>query len=98
MKLKDLEATKIVKMVMGDRGALKGEEELAMILKKRLTKKERQALHAKATGANMDETLTLLNADETRYEAIIAGAIKKMKNVSVHGEFFSTVLQTNRGA
>jgi hypothetical protein len=89
MKLKELEATKIVKMVLGDRGGLKGEEELALILKKRLTKKERQALNAKAMGTDIGETLTLLNADETRYEAIVTGAVKKIKNVSVHGEFYT---------
>lgn len=89
MKLKELEATKIVKMVMGERGALKGEEELAVILKKRLTKKEREALNAKVTNADMEETLTSLNADKARYEAIIAGAIKKIKNVTVHGEFYA---------
>jgi len=89
MKLKELEATKIVKMIMGERGTLKSEDELAAILKKRLTKKEREALNAKVTGADMAETLASLNADEARYEAIIAGAVKKIKNVTVHGEFYA---------
>ena len=89
MKLKELEATKIVLSVMGERGALKSEDELAVILKKRLTKKERQALNAKVTGVDINETLELLNADMERYEAIMAGAVKKIKNVTVHGEFYT---------
>jgi|GEM_PF-588929 hypothetical protein len=96
MKLKELEARKIILSVMGERGELKSEEELAVILKKRLTKKERQALNAKVTGADTAETLALLNADETRYEAIIAGAIKKIKNVTVHGEFYMTTLASKK--
>ena len=79
MKLQELEATKIILSIMGERGALKGEEELAVILKKRLTKKERQALNAKINEADINEA---------RYEAIIAGAIKKIKNVTVHNEFY----------
>ncbi len=90
MKLKELEARKIVVSIMGERGELKSEEELAMLLKKRLTKKERQALNAKVTGAPLLEILTSLNADEARYEAIIAGAAKKIKNESVHREFYLT--------
>jgi hypothetical protein len=88
MKLKELEARKIVVSIMGERGELKSEEELAMLLKKRLTKKERQALNAKVTGVDLAEILTMLNADEARYEAIIAGAAKKIKNESVHREFY----------
>ena len=89
MKLKELEATKIVKMVMGERGELKNEDELAIILKKRLTKKERQALNAKVTNMDNAEILALLNADSERFEKIVAGAIKKIKNESVHGEFYN---------
>jgi len=96
MKLKELEARKIILSVMGERGELKSEEELAVILKKRLTKKERQALNAKVTGADTAETLALLNADETRYEAIITGAVKKIKNVTVHGEFYTTTLASKK--
>jgi len=95
MKLKELEARKIIISVIGERGELKSEEELAILLKKRLTKKERQALNAKVTGADTAEILTLLNADETRYEAIIAGAAKKIKNESVHREFYHTAPRTN---
>jgi hypothetical protein len=98
MKLKELEARKIIISVMGERGELKSEEELAAVLKKRLTKKERQALNAKVTGADMAETFALLNVEETRYEAIIAGAIKKIKNESVHREFYHTAPRTNRDA
>jgi len=89
MKLKELEATKIVLMVMSDRGTLKSEDELAAILKKRLTKKERQALNAKVAGVDISETMALLNADEARCKAIIDGAIKKIKNVTVHGGFYT---------
>ena len=88
MKLVELEATKIILSVMGERGALKPESELAAILKKRLTKKERQALNDRVNKVDIKETLELLNADEQRYEEIILGAEKKIKNVTVHGEFY----------
>jgi len=40
MKLKELNAIQIIKMVLGDkREPIKSEEELAQILKKRMTKK-----------------------------------------------------------
>lgn len=92
MKLKELEAKKIVLSIMGERGELKSEEELAVILKKRLTKKERQALNAMVMETDTTKTLALLNADEARYEAIIAQAAKKIKNESVHREFYTTQL------
>ena len=70
MKLKELEAKKIVLSIMGERGELKSEEELAVILKKRLTKKERQALNAMVMETDTTKTLALLNADEARYEPV----------------------------
>ncbi len=88
MKLVELEATKIIISVMGVRGALKPEAELAAILKKRLTKKERQALNDRVNKVEIDETIKLLNSDMKRYEEIILGAEKKIKNVTVHGEFY----------
>lgn len=88
MKLKELKATDIIKSVMGDRGTMRSEEELAVILKKRLTKKERFALNAKISGADMKETLAAINADEARFETIVNTAIKKIKNESVHREFY----------
>lgn len=91
MRLKELEATKIVKSVMGERGELKSEEELALILKKRLTKKEMYAMNVKICDANKAEMLTKLNIDESRYEEIIASALKKIKNESVHREFYASI-------
>lgn len=88
MKLKELKAAEIITSIMGDRGMLKNEEELAVILKKRLTKKERFALNAKISGADMGETLSAINVDEARFEVIVNGAIKKIKNESVHKEFY----------
>ena len=88
MKLAELEATKIVLSVMGERGKLKPEDELATILKKRLTKKERQALNDRVNKVEVEETIKLLNSDMKRYEEIVAGAEKKLKNVTVHGEFY----------
>lgn len=89
MKIQDLEARKIIISVLGERGSLKSDDELAVALKKRLTKKERLALNAKVTNADMATTLEALNIDEARYEAIIAGAVKKMKNESVHKDFYA---------
>ena len=88
MKLEELKAREIIVFALGERGTLKSDDELGLILKKRLTKKERYALNAKVSGAELDETLKALNADNERYEAIIAGAIKKIKNESVHKQFY----------
>ena len=86
MKLNELEARKIIQMVMGDKRILtKSDEELALILKKRLTKKECEALNAQVSG-----TVDALEMSAERYEALIASAIKKNKNESVHGDFFYT--------
>lgn len=90
MKLKDLEATKIVKEVMGERDGLKDEELLASVLKKRLTKKERFAINAKVTNSPIDQTLEALNIDEKRYEEIVANVVKKIKNESLHKELYET--------
>ena len=88
MRLDDLEATKIIQFALGDDRALKSEAELAVLLKKRLTKKEREVLNDKIN--EVDETVTMerLHADKARYDALLAGALKKLKNVSVHGDFF----------
>ena len=88
MKLSDLEATKIITSVLGESKALKSEEELAELLKKRLTKKERQVLNDSVKGVDEETSMRTLNADKTRYDTLIAGAIKKLKNQSVHGDFF----------
>lgn len=88
MKLQDMEARKIIISVLGERGSLKSDDELATVLKKRLTKKERLALNAKATNADTAATMEALNVDETRFNEIIARAVKKIKNESVHKEFY----------
>ncbi len=88
MKSDELKAREIIVSVLGERGTLKSEDELSQILKKRLTKKERFALNAKVANADIQNTLEALNVDADRYEAIIAGAVKKMKNEGVHKEFY----------
>lgn len=89
MKLKELNAIQIIKMVLGDeREPVKSEEELAQLLKRRMTKKELQVLHAKVEGTDQEEVMSSLKIDATRYEALLRGATKKMKNESVHGDFF----------
>lgn len=86
MKLNELEARKIIQMVMGDKRILtKSDEELALILKKRLTKKECEAFNAQVNG-----TVDALGIEHERYLALIASATKKIKNESVHGDFFYT--------
>ncbi len=90
MKLKELSATKIVKMVMGERDGLRGEDELAMVLKKRLTKKERVALNSKAEGCvDLTSVLADLNVDQSRFDEIVANAVKKIKNESLHRELYN---------
>ncbi|MGE4398136.1 MAG: hypothetical protein AB7D29_01335 [Campylobacterales bacterium] len=88
MRLDELEATKIVLSVLGERGELKCEEELAVILKKRLTKKEMKAINAYVIGADKSETAAELNCDETRLSELVDSAKKKIKNESVHREFY----------
>ena len=91
MKLEALEARKIIMMVMGDKRALsKTDAELGLILKKRLTKKECAILNAEATKSDKNALMIDLKVDEARYEALKASAIKKMKNESVHGDFYYT--------
>lgn len=89
MNLKELEVTKIIKTVLGDKRALvKTEEELAKLFKKRFTKKEREILNAYVKDINQEKTMSNLKIDAQRYETMLAGAIKKIKNESVHGDFF----------
>lgn len=88
MKLKELEATKVVLSVLGERGVLKSEEELAIILKKRLTKKEMKAINAYTIGADKAETAEAMSVDEERLAGLVASAVKKIKNESVHREFY----------
>jgi DNA-directed RNA polymerase specialized sigma subunit len=89
MKLKELNAIKIIKMVLGDkRDPVKSEEELAQLLKKRMTKKELAVLHAKAENIDQKEIIASLKIDTSRYENLGRSAIKKLRNESVHGDFF----------
>lgn len=88
MKLEELKSRDIILFALGERGPLKSEDELSQILKKRLTKKERLALNLKISGIDTTEALDSLKVDNDRYEIIIAGAIKKMKNETMHKEFY----------
>ena len=89
MTLKELNAIKIIEMVLGDkRVPVKNEEELALLLKKRMTKKELEVLNAKVEGITQEDVMTSLNIDAARYETLVKSATKKLKNESVHGDFF----------
>lgn len=91
MKLNELEARKIIVMVMGEaRPLTKSDEELALLLKKRLTKKECEVLNAEVLGTDKETLMREQKIDAVRYDALKAGAIKKIKNESVHGDFFYT--------
>ncbi|WP_263832404.1 hypothetical protein [Sulfurospirillum oryzae] len=91
MKLNELEARKIILMVMGDKRPLtKSDEELALLLKKRLTKKECEVLNAEVSGKDKNATMGEQKIDVARYDALKASATKKIKNESVHGDFFYT--------
>lgn len=82
-------AKEIIISALGERGELKRDEELALILKKRLTKKELYALNSKAINADKNNVLSKLNVDDARFEELIASALKKLKNESVHREFYN---------
>ena len=91
MKLQELEARKIIQMVMGEKRELtKSDEELALLLKKRLTKKECEVLNAEVLGKDKETVMSEQKIDAARYDALKAAAIKKIKNESVHGDFFYT--------
>lgn len=91
MKLQELEARKIIQMVMGEsRPLTKSDEELALLLKKRLTKKECEVLNAQARGKDKETLMSEQKIDATRYDALMTSATKKIKNESVHGDFFYT--------
>lgn len=89
MKLKELEATKIIVSILGQRNELKQEEELAKILKQRLTKKELKAINAHILDTNKQEVMLELNVNDERFNEIIISATKKIKNESVHKEFYN---------
>lgn len=91
MKLNELEARKIIQMVMGEKRELtKSDDELALLLKKRLTKKECEVLNTEVSGKDKEATMVEQKIDAVRYDALKASAIKKIKNESVHGDFFYT--------
>ena len=69
---------------------LKCADEILEILKKRLTKKECEVLNTEVSGKDKEVTMREQKIDAVRYEALKASAIKKMKNESVHGDFFYT--------
>ncbi|MDD2383427.1 MAG: hypothetical protein PHN18_04500 [Sulfurospirillaceae bacterium] len=90
MKLKEIEARKIIEHVLGDkRVPTKSDEELAMLLKKRFTKKELEVLNASVLGVEKTLSMEALHIDEKRYETLLAGALKKLKNETTHGDFFN---------
>ena len=96
MTLKELKAIEIIKMVLGDnRMPVKSEEELALLLKKRMTKKELEVLNAKVQGITQEDVMASLNIDLARYETLVRGATKKLKNESVHGNFFYDKIRIN---
>ncbi len=91
MKLNELEARKIIQMVMGEKRELtKSDEELALLLKKRLTKKECEVLNTEVSGKDKEALMSDQKIDAVRYDALKASAIKKIKNESVHGDFYYT--------
>lgn len=90
MKLKEIEASKIIAHVLGDkRVPTKGDEELAMLFKKRFTKKELEVLNASVLGVKKAFSMEALHVDETRYEALLLKALKKLKNEATHRDFFN---------
>ncbi|MBE0495470.1 MAG: hypothetical protein IBX45_03550 [Campylobacterales bacterium] len=89
MRHSELKAVDIIQMALGDKRTFtKTEAELAFLLKKRLTKKECSVLNDLANGVDQEVTMAELRIDEERYDEIVSGALKKLKNQSVHGDFF----------
>jgi len=96
MTLKELNAIEIIKMVLGnERVLVKNEQELALLLKKRMTKKELEVLNAKVEATTQEDVMKSLNIDTVRYEKLIRGAIKKLKNESTHGDFYYDKIRIN---
>jgi precorrin-6B methylase 1 len=89
VRLKELEAVKIIQLALGNKRTLtKTEDELAQLLKKRLTKKECRILNAHVKGEDKAAVIEELHLDDERYETSMAKAIKKLQNETVHAEFF----------
>ncbi len=95
MKLSDLEATNIITTYLGERGALKSDEELAKILKSRLTKKEREVINCLVTQGDKEALIAKLNIDGERFDTIATTVIKKLKNETLHREFYILSTQTS---
>lgn len=96
MTLKELKSIEIIKMVLGsERVPVKSEEELALLLKKRMTKKELEVLNAKVKGVTQEDVMASLKIDASRYETLVSNAMKKIKNESVHGDFFYDKIRIN---
>lgn len=90
MKLQEIEASKIIHHVLGDkRVPTKSDAELAMLFKKRFTKKELEVLNADILGVEKAVSMEALHVDEKRYDTLLAGALKKLKNEAVHRDFFN---------
>lgn len=90
MKLETLQARKIIENIMGtQRAFVKSDDQLGLILKKRLTKKECAILNAEICEQSHEEVLATLKIDETRYQALKASAIKKIQNESIHKDFYT---------
>ncbi len=90
IKLQEIEASKIIHHVLGDkRVPTKSDAELAMLFKKRFTKKELEVLNADILGVEKTVSMEALHVDEKRYDTLLASALKNLKNEAVHRDFFN---------
>jgi len=68
---------------------LKEEDELKMVLKKRLTKKEFKIIEYNIANLTMDEKLAKLNIDRERFDALEKGLIKKLNYEKIKHQLMS---------
>ena len=68
---------------------LKEEDELKMVLKKRLTKKEFKIIEYNIANLPMDEKLAKLNIDRERFDALEKGLIKKLNYEKIKHQLMS---------
>ena len=88
MKIAEVMAVEIIESILGNREGLKEERELQQILKKRLTKKEIKVINGTFSDVEEEHVLRDLNLSKDRFDEIYESAVKKIKNQSVHRDFY----------
>ncbi len=81
----------ILKVIKKPFGALiESEDEIRLILKRRLTKKEYKIFMAKVEGKNLEELKIKLNLSNERFNELLLNIEKKLNSNAIKEEIFST--------